>query len=679
MADSTAIRARHDETPSAELQQLMGELEAEFRFRRVGGMLARLVALVAVALALFHLYTAGFGQLDNFRQRAIHLCGLLVLIFILYPAGRRSPTARPSPIDWLLVVASIATAGYIVASYEAYAFRGGIVLTHELVLGALLLVVVIEGARRTIGLALPILSGIFLVYAYAGNWVPGYFSARGFSISRILETMYLSDSGVYGIPLGVSSTFVIVFILFGAFLARVGLIEFFTDLALSVAGHTTGGTAKVAIIASALFGMINGSAIANVCTLGSFTIPLMRRTGYRPHFAGAVESTASMGGQIMPPVMGAAAFIMAENLRAPYALIAIAAIIPAALYFLACGVMVHFEAAKTGVERIPKDQLPRPGRVIRERGYLVIPAVIMVYLLYEGYSALFAGFWACVAAVIISLIHQLIRANRAVSAGEQPAETAVAHAVERWIRDMLRGMEDGVRNTLTVGVATAIVGIIIGVVALTGLGPKLAAGIVQLAQGDLVLTMILTMVASIILGTGLPTTPTYIITAAMCVPALLQLGVSPLAAHMFVFYYGILSDLTPPTAIAPYAASAIAGTDHTRTEWTSMRLALAGFLVPFAFVLNPAMLILDQPAAEVVRTAITGVLGVVALGGALEGYVLRNMTWIERGLMLIAAISLIGSSWATDAIGTGLLGLLLIWQYSRNRRAAQSQSVAEAA
>lgn len=645
----------------------MGDLEAEYNYRRLGGLLARIVTVAAVALATFHLYTAGFGQLDNFRQRAVHLGGLLILVFLLYPAGKRSPKRAPSIMDWVLVVMSIAACGYILTSYESYAFRGGLALEHEYFFGAMLLVVVVEAARRTIGLSLPIISGVFLLYAYLGNWVPGYFSARGFNIPRIIETMYLSDSGIFGIPLGVSATYVIVFILFGAFLARVGLIEFFTDLALSVAGHTTGGTAKVAIIASALFGMINGSAIANVCTLGSFTIPLMKRTGYKPHFSAAVESTASMGGQIMPPVMGAAAFIMAENLRAPYALIAVSAIIPAVLYFLACGVMVHFEAARTNVARIPRSQLPRPMEVIRQRGYLVVPALVMVWLLFDGYSALFAGFWACVAAVAISLIHQIQAAAEQTKSHGISLAGGLPRAIAAWLQDIVRAMEDGVRNTLTVGVATAIVGIIIGVTALTGLGPKLAGGIVQLAQGSLLLTMVYTMVASILLGTGLPTTPTYIITAAMCVPALLQLGVSPLAAHMFVFYYGILSDLTPPTAIAPYAASAMAGTDHTRTEWTAMKLALAGFLVPFAFVYNPAMLILEQPIEEIVRTAVTGIVGVVALGAALEGYFLRDTGWLERGLLLVSALCLIGAALETDILGAAIFAGVLGWQVIRNR------------
>lgn len=687
--------AVHSGPASQEMEALLAEVETEWRFRKLVGPLARLVTVLAILLALFHLYTAGFGLLDNFRQRAVHITGVLLLVFLLYPASRRSPKTRPGWLDWLMVALTLAGGGWIITSYQEYAYSGGrIPLTPiglpglgtwnaplPLITGGMMLIVVFEGARRTIGLSLPLISALFVLYGLWGNLVPGYFAARGFGPERVVEHLYLSDNGVFGIPLGVSATYVILFILFGAFLQRVGLLEFFTDLALSIAGHTTGGPAKVAIMASALFGMINGSAIANVVTLGSFTIPLMKRTGYKPHFAGAVESTASMGGQIMPPVMGAAAFIMAENLQVPYAIIALSAIIPAVLYFLASGVMVHFEAAKEHVARIPRSQLPSPWSVIRQRGYLVLPAAVMVYLLMTGYSALFAGFWGCVSALGMALVQELVRAQRTASAGAVPAGRAYAGALRSWVLYALEGMESGVRNTLTVATATAVVGFIIGVVTLTGLGPKLAAGIVDLGatlgQGfstltfglvppgganTLFWTLLLTMVASILLGTGLPTTPTYIITAAMCVPALLQLGVPRLAAHMFVFYYGILSDLTPPTAIAPYAASAIAGTDHTRTEWTAMKLALAGFLVPFSFAFDPSMLIIGYPPVEIAKSAITGILGVVALGAALEGYLVRNATWPERAVLLAGALLLILPGLESGLVGFGMAAAVFLWQ-----------------
>ncbi|MGH2394388.1 MAG: TRAP transporter permease, partial [Candidatus Limnocylindria bacterium] len=438
----------------------------------------------------------------------------------------------------------------------------------SLVFVALLL----EASRRHIGSALVILALAFVVYGFVGPWLPGFLSHGGVSALKLIDQQMLTTQGVFGIPALVSATFIYLFVVFGAVMQQGGLLRFFTDLALAVAGWTKGGAAKVAVISSGLFGTVNGSAIANAVTTGSFTIPLMIRSGYRPSFAAGVEATASMGGQLIPPVMGAAAFIMAETLGVPYATIALSAAIPGVLYFVAVGVMVHLEAARTALPILPRSELPRLAPVLRRDLHLLAGPAVLLWFLVEGRSPLFAGFWALVVAVVMSWLRRETRIG--------PAEA-------------LAVLRDSARNAMPVALACATVGIVVGVVSLTGLGLKLATGIVGIAQGNLFATLALTMIAALVLGTGLPTSATYIITSIMAAPALVQLGVPTLVAHMFVFYFGILADLTPPTAISTYATSSIAGSDVWKTQWTGMMLALSGFIIPFSFAYDPALLLIN--------------------------------------------------------------------------------------
>jgi TRAP transporter 4TM/12TM fusion protein len=470
-------------------------------------------------------------------------------------------------------------------------------------------------------------------------------------------------------------------------LGRIGLIQFFTDLALSVAGWTKGGAAKVAVITSALFGTINGSAIANAVTTGAFTIPLMTRGGYRAHFAAGVESTASMGGQIMPPVMGAAAFIMAEYLGVPYLKIAAAAAIPAVLYFFAIGAMVHIEAVKENIPPIPRDRLPAIGPLLARKGYLLVSPLALVWYMVEGRTPLYAGsvaielgiligfmqlpvaWWARalpVAGVILGLAlgHGLI-----VAALWGGAAAVVAAAFVPAFRGMLGeyvlAMMDGAQASLPVAVACAIVGIVVGVTALSGLGLKLANGILAISQGNLFITLALTMVAALVLGTGLPTSATYIITAIIAAPALTKFGLPPLVAHMFVFYYGILADLTPPTAIATYATSAIAGADVWKTQMTAMFMALSGFIIPFSFSYDPAILLIYTSVWSVVQQAITAAIGIVMLSGGVLGFFRVRTLLYERVLLLIGALLLIFPGWHNDLVGLVLLGAVLASQRLR--------------
>jgi TRAP transporter 4TM/12TM fusion protein len=424
-------------------------------------------------------------------------------------------------------------------------------------------------------------------------------------------------------------------------MARGGLLRFFTDLALSVAGSSRGGAGKVAVIASGLFGTVNGSAIANAVTTGSFTIPLMMRAGYRPAFAAGVEACASMGGQLIPPVMGAAAFIMAETLGVPYATIAVSAAIPGILYFVAVGVMVHFEAGRQALPVLSRAELPRLGAVLRRDLHLLAGPATLLWFLVDGRSALFAGFWGLVAAFLAAAVRR---------------ETRIGP------REAIAVLIDSAQNAMPVALACATVGIVVGVVSMSGLGLKLASGIVGISHGNLFLTLVLTMIAALVLGTGLPTSATYIITSIMAAPALVGLGVPKLVAHMFVFYFGILADLTPPTAISTYATSSIAGADVWKTQWLAMMLALSGFIIPFSFAYDPAILLIGASVPHIAWRAIAATLGIVMLGAGLIGYVRAPTRPWERLLLLVGAVLLISPGAWTDVLGLACFGAVMASQ-----------------
>ncbi|MGH7348552.1 MAG: TRAP transporter permease, partial [Candidatus Rokuibacteriota bacterium] len=461
---------------------------------------------------------------------------------------------------------------------------------------------------------------------------------------KFVDLQMLTTEGVFGIPTLVSASFIFLFVVFGAVMLHGGLLGFFTDVALAVAGSTRGGAAKVAVISSGLFGTVNGSAIANAVTTGAFTIPLMKRAGYRGEFAAAVEATASMGGQLIPPVMGAAAFIMAETLGVSYWSIAMSAAIPGVLYFVSVGVMVHLEAARQGLPVLDRSQLPRLLPVLLRDLHLLAGPAVLVWFLASGGTAERAGFWALVVAIAASWVR----------AGTRIGPTR-----------LLTVLVDGAQGAMPVALACATVGIVVGVVSISGLGLKLATGIVGLAQGSLFVTCVLTMVAALILGTGLPTSATYIITSIMAAPALTQLGVPPLAAHMFVFYFGILADLTPPTAISTYATAAIAGSDVWRTQWTAMLLALSGFVIPFSFAYDPALLLIGASPLHVVLRTAAATLGIFMLGAGLIGYVRVPALLWERTLLLGGACLLIFPGGLADIVGVACCGAVLLAQRSR--------------
>jgi TRAP transporter 4TM/12TM fusion protein len=614
---------------------------------------------LAAAWTLFQLYTAQAGLYDLLIQLPLHAAFAVALAFLTNPipesaAQAEALTRRPKRRwpDALGALLAVGCAAHYVFHNARLASRMAMVddlPPTDLAVGVLFALLLLEAARRHIGPSLPILALAFVAYSFAGPWLPGFLAHGGEGFMKLVDGQMFTTGGVFGIPTLVSATFIYLFVVFGGVMSYGGLLRFFTDGALAVAGHTRGGAGKVAVIASGLFGMVNGSAIANAVTTGAFTIPLMMRAGYRPAFAAGVEATASMGGQLIPPVMGAAAFIMAETLGVSYATVALAAAIPGVLYFIAVGVMVHFEAARQGLPVLPRAELPRLGAVLRRDVHLLVGPALLVWFLVEGRSPLFAGFWALVAALVASQVRRDTRIGP---------------------RQAFGILVDSAGSALPVALACATVGIVVGVVSSTGLGLKLAGGIVGIAQGNLLATLVLTMIAALVLGTGLPTSATYIITSIMAAPALVQLGIPKLVAHMFVFYFGILADLTPPTAISTYATSSIAGADVWKTQWTAMTLALSGFIIPFSFAYDPALMMLGAGVTHIVLRTLAATLGIVMLGAGVIGH-LRGPTrrW-ERVLLLVGAFMLIFPGALSDALGVACFVAVYVSQRARGRARA---------
>jgi TRAP transporter 4TM/12TM fusion protein len=504
----------------------------------------------------------------------------------------------------------------------------------------------LEAARRVVGTPIVVIAGSFLLYAYFGPYFPGFLAHRGYSIERIVSHMYFTTEGILGIPLGVSATFIFLFILFGAFLEKTGIGKLFIDIANAIAGWASGGPAKVAVITSALEGTVSGSSVANTVGSGSFTIPMMKKLGYRPEFAGAVEAAASTGGQIMPPIMGAAAFLMAEFIGMPYIEIAKAAAIPACLYFLGILIEVHFEAKRCNLRGLNRDELPRFFNVLKERGQLFVPLIAIIYVLTEGFTPTYAA---------------LTGLGLSILAGALRKETRMG------FRDIINALEAGARGALGVAIACATAGIIVGVVTLTGLGLKFANGLIDLAGGNLFFTLFFTMIASLILGMGAPTTANYVITSTMAAPALVQLGIPMLAAHMFVFYFGIIADITPPVALAAYAGAGIAKSDPFKTGVIASKLAIGAFIVPYIFVYSPAMLLIGTTPLGLLQNLITACGGMLGVGAAMIGFCLAPMNWAERVLFAAAGLMLIDPGTLTDIIGILMLGTGLIIQWRKSK------------
>lgn len=623
-------------TPGNEvnIDELLARYDRESDYRRFGGYGKWVVALIAISFSLFQLYTAAFGVLDAHLQRAVHLAFAMALVFLLYPSRKSWSREHLHWIDAVLAVVATAMPLYIVVFYKELVYRAGMTTTTDMIIGALGILLVLEAARRVVGWPLVTVALIFVVYAFAGPYIPGTFGHRGVQLELLVDHLFFTTEGIFGIPLGVSSTFIFLFILFGAYLDKTGLGKFFIDLANAIAGWASGGPAKVAVISSGLMGTVSGSSVANVVGTGSFTIPMMKKLGYRPEFAGAVEAATSTGGQLMPPIMGAAAFLMADFVGIPYIQIVKAAIIPALLYFTGVMIGVHLEAKKNGLRGMSRDELPNVLRLLMDRGHLALPLIAIVYLLVAGYTPMRAALWA----IGLSIVCAMLRKSTRIS----------------W-RDIIKGLEDGARSALGVIIACATAGIIIGVVTKTGLGLKLASSLVDLAHGYLLPTLFFTMITSILLGMGVPTTANYVITSTIAAPAIIQLGVPILAAHMFVFYFGIIADITPPVALAAFAGSGIARSDPLKTGIQASKLAIAAFIVPYIFVLSPVMLMVDVTLPKVLLIILTSTLGMLGLATAVAGYLLTHAHWLERIMFFVGGLLMIDPSVTTDVIGFVLL------------------------
>lgn len=629
-------------------EDLLKELDKESDTMEYTGVMAKLVAAIAIAFSVFQLYTAAFGVLDAQLQRGVHLGFGLALVYLLYPACKSWSRHKLHPLDLVLALLGAAAPAYIIYDYQHLVLRAGTVSDMDLAVGAAGILLVIEAARRVVGWPMVCVVLAFLGYAFAGPYMPGVLAHRGLTLSQLVSHLYFTTEGIFGIPLGVSSTFIFLFILFGAYLESTGLGKFFIDLANAIAGWASGGPAKVAVLSSGLMGTVSGSSVANVVGTGSLTIPMMKKLGYHKDFAGAVEAAASTGGQLMPPVMGAAAFLMAEFVGVPYIDIVKAAIIPAMLYFAGVWLGVHFEAKRNNLKGIPRDRLPKILTLLQERGHLALPLIVIVYLLVSGYTPMRAALVAIVLSIVCSALRKSTRMKP---------------------MDIVRGLENGARNVLGVLVACAAAGIIIGVVTKTGVGLKLASGLLELSGGMLLPTMFFTMITAIILGMGVPTTANYVITSTIAAPALVQMGVPVLAAHMFVFYFGIIADVTPPVALAAYAGAGISGGNALRTGVNASKLAIAAFIIPYIFVLSPVLLMIEGSAMELMLSTVTALIGMIALSSALIGFLADDCRVLERILLIAGGLLMIQPGLVTDVAGIAIFAAILIWQIKRKKTA----------
>ena len=645
---TTVVDQKQIDQQKINLDDLMRKYDTESRFRLLSGWQAKFVMFIAIAMSCFHFYTSGFGLLLAQKQGAVHLAFTLCLVFLLYPmSSKQSKTSGIPWYDFIVAAIGVASAMYIVVFFNDLVMRSGLPTTTDLVMGFLLIATLLEATRRISNPILPCLAIVALLYCYFGRYMPDMIAHRGFSVSRIINHMYLGTEGIFGTPLEVSSTFVFMFILFGSILEKTGIGKFIIDLSLALAGWSTGGPAKVAVVRSGLMGPVSGSSVANVCTTGMFTIPLMKSVGYEPYFAGAVEAVSSTGGQIMPPVMGAAAFIMAQILGVPYIQVVIAAIVPALLYYFAVMVQVHFEAARLGLMGLPFSKLPPLKPLVKAKGFLLIPLVAIIYFLIAGYTPLKAAFNGILVSFVLSWLHKETRLTP--------------------IR-LMEAFEAGARGAIGVACACATVGIVVGMGTLTGLALRIANAIVTMAGGSKILTLCYTMLASLLLGMGLPTTANFIVTSTMAAPALKLLGVPDMAAYMFVFYFGIAADLTPPVALAAYAGAGIAGSDPMRTGFTAFKLALAGFLVPYIYVYNPMLLFIGAEPLPMIQAICTALLGVFLLGMSTIGFFRCKMAWYVRILAFVGAIGLLIPGTMTDIAGLALLVLIVIFQIFKAKR-----------
>ena len=660
---------------------------------------------IAITFSAYQIWMAAYHPLSSQVIRAIHVGFVLLMIFTLYPpfGERTGALGKAGRIaGWVAGLTGFVFAFYHWVYESDLTARAGELIAADWVIGVVTVVLVFEAARRVMGWGLPLICAVFLLYAMFGQHLPGALAHRGYGLDQIVSQLGFGTEGIYGTPTYVSSPYIFLFLLFGAFLEQAGMIRLFNDFAMGTVGHTRGGPAKVSVISSGLMGTINGSGVANVVTTGEFTIPLMKRVGYSSAVAGGVEATASMGGQIMPPVMGAVAFIMAETINVPYVDIVKAALVPAILYFATAFWMVHLEAGRKGLLGLPKEECPNPWTAVRERWYLLLPLAGLVALLFSGYTPLFSGTVGLGLTVILIFGAAVISGVKGTPlrmlswvllgfacAGFYQFGVGVFFVLTLLLialtfirrtgadarRLAVQALVDGARHALPVAIACALVGVIIGVINLTGVAAEIGGRVIAIGQDNLFLALLLTMLTCLVLGMGIPTIPNYIITSSLAAPVLLELGVPLIVSHMFVFYFGIMADLTPPVALACFAAAPIARETGLKISMQAIRVAIAGFIMPFMAVYSPALMLQSDSWAAVAWIVFKAVLAIAMWGAGAIGFLFAPLNWAERLFAIASACFLVVALPLTDEIGLALIAGFVTWHVWRNRartRAAQA-------
>ncbi|MGE8206785.1 TRAP transporter permease [Heyndrickxia sp. NPDC080065] len=629
---------------------LLEKYDKEHQYRLKLGKWVWLVTFLGVALTLFHLYTGYFGTMQTQIQGAVHLGTALGMIFLLFPA-KKGLQKKQKTVPWYDVLFAF-TSLYV--TYHKIFFFDSLLQsrvigysTVDMIISILGILLVLEATRRTVGLPIIIVASVAILYAIFGKFIPtDILSHPGFSLERTATNLWYRESGVFGTPVQISAKFIFLFLFFGVILVQTGIGQFFNDIAFAITGRFTGGTAKAAVAASALQGMISGSSVGNTVASGSFTIPMMKKAGFKPEFAAATEASASTGGQIMPPLMGAAAFIMMEYLGVPYSSIMLAAAIPAVLYFSGIFMGTHFEAKKLKIFGLPKSELPSFRKLMARNGFMLIPPIIIITTLLVGFTPQRAALLGVVSAYLVSLVRKETRMN---------------------FKQTINVLEQGARVALPVIAAVATAGIIAGVVSMTGLGSKFAAGIIALAGGHLIFALFFTMIACLILGMGLPTTANYVVTASVAAPALInEFGLAPIAVHMFVFYFGIVADITPPVCLAAYAGAGIARANPFKTGMIAVKLAIAAFIIPYIFVYNPILVLVDVSLFKLILAIVTAMLGMMAVSSAMIGFFMKKAYWWERVVLFVAGIMLIAPQLISSLIGICVIGI--IWFIQKRRK-----------
>ncbi len=653
-----------------EMKKLMKDLDREQAYREHKCWRQYITVMISIIFVSFQLYATLSGLITAQILRATHLAFVQLLAFLLFPASKKMPKNTLPFYDVILGIVGASCWMYIVINFDSLVRRSGNNTILDVIIGIIGILILFESCRRIVGLPIMIIASVFVIYAFIGKYLPGFLHHRGYSLQRVVCHLFYNTEGIMGTPIGACSTFIFLFILFGALLEKTGIGQFFIDVCNAIAGGASGGPAKVAVLSSALLGTVSGSSVSNTVGSGSFTIPMMKRLGYKGEFAGAVEAAASTGGQLMPPIMGAAAFLMAESLGMPYITIVKAAIIPAVLYFTGIFITVHLEARKLGLKGMPKDKLPKFLPLFARKGYMILPLIVIIWFLCAGKTAVYAALMGIVACLLIGIAVSIID----LAKGRKPTFGS---------RDLIDVICAAARNIISVAIACGMAGIIIGIVTLTGLGLKMGAGLVSLAGGKLFLTLIFTMLASIILGMGAPTTANYLITSTITAGAIIQLGVQPLAAHMFAFYFGIIADVTPPVALAAIAGAAIAKAKPMKTAFNATKLAIGAFIIPYMFVYNSQMLMIDASVTRILFIITTALIGMFGISVGLEGYgfnftgilhgtkkakgLIITMDVIERLLFAVAGLLCVIPETRSDIIGLSMMAVLIAYQLIAKR------------